>query len=536
MHLHITNKLTAAILATLTLLIGCATAPERPALWSQPTPAQPSTSSVKSTPPPEVTRALIAQPATTSYEPRFNVDVEEIPARAFFMSLVQDTSINMVVHPDVTGTISLTLKNITVPEVLELTREVFGYEYQRRGSGYIVLPARLQSKVFHVNYLSLKRIGESRTRVNAGDLTSNNGSSNSNNQSNASNSSDDTSGSSQRAELFTSRVQTRSETDYWKELEVALKALLGDGAGRSVVVTPQSSLVVVRALPTELREIEDYLKATELSLNRQVILEAQILEVTLNDAFQSGISWAQVVDSGAGILSFAGQPVVDSSSLPLGGVFQIDYQRGNFDALIHLLKQQGDVRVLSSPRVSATHNQKAVIKVGSDEFFVTEVTNTTTAIGSTAQTAPSLTLTPFFSGISLDVTPQISEQNEVLLHVQPTISEVDDQNKEIILGDQEFNLPLALSSVRQADTMVRARNGQVVVIGGLMSDSRSRRDNRVPLLGDIPGVGHLFRQNRFSDRKTELIILLRPTVVDNDAVWEAASRTRLPQTREILGQ
>lgn len=190
-----------------------------------------------------------------------------------------------------------------------------------------------------------------------------------------------------------------------------------------------------------------------------------------------------------------------------------------FASLITLLSTQGNVHVLSSPRISTVNNQKAVIKVGSDEFFVTEISSDSTTTASGTSSNPELTLTPFFSGIALDVTPQISEEGEVILHIHPSISEITDQLKVVTLGGETFELPLALSTVRESDSVVKAYNGQVVVIGGLMKNITSDELGAVPGISDVPILGGAFKQKRKSNRRSELVILLRPIVVDKNRVW-----------------
>jgi MSHA biogenesis protein MshL len=180
--------------------------------------------------------------------------------------------------------------------------------------------------------------------------------------------------------------------------------------------------------------------------------------------------------------------------------------------------------VLSSPRVSAVNNQKAVIKVGQDEFFVTDFSTTTTT-GTATTTTPSVTLTPFFSGIALDVTPQISGDGSVLLHIHPSVSRVEDQDKEITFGEESLTLPLALSTVRESDTIIRAKSGQIVVIGGLMEDILTDEEAATPFLSDIPMVGELFKHKRQRKAKTELVILLKPLVVSHDGIWDGVVRS-----------
>jgi MSHA biogenesis protein MshL len=215
-------------------------------------------------------------------------------------------------------------------------------------------------------------------------------------------------------------------------------------------------------------------------------------------------------------------PVNGTLTSAFGGMFTIAASAGDFEVFIELLKLQGDVQVLSSPRVSTVNNQKAVIKVGNEEFFVTDVSTTTvTGAGATTST-PDITLTPFFSGIALDVTPQISDNGEVVLHIRPAVTEVVDRVKEIVVAGSDQSLPLAFSTVRETDSIVRAKSGQIIVIGGLMQESTEQRQASVPVLGDIPALGRLFRHTREVTSKTELVILLRPVVVENDAAWDYA--------------
>ena len=478
-------------------------------------------------------RLELPKAAAVPVEQRFDLSVKNAAAQDVFMAIVSGTRYSMLVHPEVAGTVTVNLKNVTVPEALSAIRELYGYDYTLENRRVVVQPLTAQTRIFKVNYLAGTRSGSSDTRVISGSVST---------------AGSTASGASQRA-LETSKIASAHHADFWGELRAALETIVGESG--KVILSPQSGVVVVKTTPRTMSDVERFLKATSLAVERQVMLEAKILEVRLNDGFQTGINWSVLKNGqhkysqGANTSNFdavtgavtgtlgdvlgAGLQAANGTT---GGLFGLAFQTRSFAALISFLETQGSVHVLSSPRIAALNNQKSVLKVGTDDFFVTEVSTTSTTGGAGTTTTPSVTLQPFFSGISLDVTPQIDERGRILLHVRPSVSVVTEKIKNIDVGTAggRLALPLASSSVSETDSVVQVEDGRIVAIGGMMKQAFDDTSNKVPGLGSVPVVGYLFGNTQQSVVKSELVILIKPTVINGHDDWQAdaeATRERL---------
>ena len=469
---------------------------------------------------------------------RFRIDARDIDAKEFFTSLVGQSRYSFVVHPDVSGTITLSLRNVTLGDVLNAVADTYGYDIQRRGGIIYVYPAGVRSETFEVNYLLLARQGNSSINVTTSGVSDDSSDSDSSSSSSSSSGSDSNSSGTD--------ITTTSENDLWKSLEAALKGLVGTGEGRSVIMNPQAGLVTVTAMPKELKTVREFLSKTQEALRRQVIIEAKILEVTLNDGFQSGIDWENlkwrgVNDPERGV--FAGTStgvengsykyyttnstygVTDDIIGLIGGGVGIRITDGSFATAIQLLKTQGDVTTLSNPRVTALNNQKAVIKVGTDRKYVSDISSSSNSDSSSTSLSPSISFETYFSGVALDVLPQIDADGHVLMHIHPSVIKVDDDPRVINLAgfggtsSEPMTLPMAKSDVRETDTIVDANSGEIIVLGGLMETSEIDRQSRIPGLGDIPGLGEVFKNRQKVGQKRELVIMLKPVVV-RENTWK----------------
>jgi MSHA biogenesis protein MshL len=477
-------------------------------------------------------------PVKPAPEPRIDLLVNNAQAREVFLAIVADTRYSMLMHPDVSGTLSVTLRGVTVTEALESIRDVYGYDFKIDGRRITIYAPTLQTRIFTVNYPNSQRVGSSELRVSAGGAQTSGG---------GGAVAGTGAGGGQQSE--SSKVSTTSKTDFWSELAGAVKGIVGGGEGRNVITSPQAGIMAVRAMPDELRQVDKFLKAAQVAVERQVMLEAKLVEVELRDGFQSGVNWGAFAAGADGVLAAGvlGSGVTNTNVLlqggttslsgvvPVpsvatgGGLFGLALQTNNFGAVLGFLETQGDVQTLSSPRVATLNNQKAVLKVGTDSFFVTNVSggsspsNTSSTTGNTT-TMPTITLTPFFSGISLDVTPQVDDGVNVTLHIHPAVTSVTESSKQIDLGAAgNYKLPLASSAVNETDTLVRIQDGRIVAIGGLMQMDSSRNVSGLPgTTGSL--FAPLFGNKAAAGRKREVIVLIKPTIIRSAADWDEQSR------------
>ena len=485
-------------------------------------------------------------------EHRFDLIVTDAPARQVFLGIVADTPYSILLPGDLDGRITVSLKRVSVPEALHALREIYGYEYRIEGRRISVQPRSLQTRILKIDYLSAVRKGGSDIRVISGSVSDV-----------STGSASSTGNASNQSSFVTSRISTTAQSDMWSELLATLQAIVGQGEGRQVAMNVHSGVLVVRAFPAELAQVEDYLRASQIALERQVVIEAKIVEVALSDQFQAGINWAAFgnANSPDGRMRFSGgvltpgseisrsgvvsmNPVTGTAQVNLanaanaaGSMFGMVLSSANFTAVLNLLEEQGQVHVLSSPRVATLNNQKAVLKVGSDDFFVTGIeTNSSTNANGSQNVSPKITLQPFFSGISLDVTPQIDDRQGITLHIHPMISKVSTVVQEIDLGEVlgQFRLPLASSQVSEMDSVVKAQDGQMIVLGGLIRQGSSVTDTQLPGLGSVPVLGNLFKQKSRDAERRELVILLRPTVIQSDQDWRSEIERSAEGIRRVL--
>ncbi len=482
---------------------------------------------------------------------RFNVVATRQDARDFFDSLVAGTDYGVAVSPQVSGEITINLPNVTIDDVMTAVEEIYDYQISRRDNIYQIRPPGVQTRIFNIDYLDVSRSGSSSVQVTSG----------------ASGGSGGGGGGGLGGGGLGGgggglgggggglggggggaaggggaggggQISTATETDFWDGIQETLENMLSDNTARNtggsgllagleggsdavtdnsrVIVQPQVGLIMVTASPGDLERVAEFLERTQDILSREVTIQVQFLEVVLNKGFQTAIDFDTFGPGGADesgntvTADFGGGnngSSIDAISNPLA----LTTNFTDFDAVFRILESRGTTQVLSSPSLKVLNNQKAVFQDGDSEFFQTGVGASVVSTGSSTTQTSGNNLQSFFSGISMDITPQISADGIITLHVHPTITTVTEQTKQI--GGEQ--VPLARPSVRELDSIIRAQDGRIVVLGGLAYERSLDDAAGIPVANDIPLVGGVFDQRRRTTVKSEFIILLRPLIAND---------------------
>lgn len=483
----------------------------------------------------------VATQAPIKEAPKFNLQVKNAPISSILNSLIEDTDFSLITPEEISGNITLNLKNVSAFDVFEILKNKYHYDYEVDNKQITFYPNGAKTKIFVMNHLTSKRKGNSELKVSSGSLTENvNGSNNNNNGQN--------NYQSNQTQSTSTKITTSFESDFWKDLSVVLNSMVNSKESQKVIVSPETNTIIVTATPKETQQVEKYLKKIQAIVDKQVIIEAKIIEVELNNGVQTGINWAAFRNrdnknisvgfgqggsslsdrttsntiSNGNITSIPGDNLLTNTMTGMANsMFSLAFQTNNFASILNFLETQGNLQVLSSPRIATTNNQKAILKVGTDEFFITNVTTTNTSTSAGTTVTPSVTTQPFFSGIALDITPQIDDNGLVTMHVHPTVSQVSTVTKNIDLGTMgNIVLPLASSTLSETDSIVKIENNRIVAIGGLMKQYSKSNKNKVPGLGDAPVVGHAFKNTNEDLLKYELVILIKPTVINSQSDWD----------------
>ena len=418
---------------------------------------------------------------------------EPVAITDLLLMLVRDTRLSVVPDPDVQGAFRGELKDVTVRQALEMILQPHGYDYSVQGSVIRVFRRRLETRRFDLNYVITRRsasrtLGASNAIAPSGTLGANPG----------------TTASPQGT---SAEVVDNDAGDIFSDLAVGVQTLLS-AEGR-FNIDKKAALLQATDLPDRLDQVQLYLDAVHNRATRQVQIQAKVIEVMLHEAFAAGINWDLVIKRAGDAVSLT-QNVAPSAS----GTMTVGLNIKDFSGLLTAFASQGRVNVMASPTVNALNNEPAIMRVGTQDVFFRTTTQTDGVTGRILQT----TIEPqaITEGVVLSVTPQISSDGMLNMSITPSLTERTGHDV------SRFGDTVPVLSVREADTLVRVHESETIVIAGLMEERVRREQRKVPVLGDLPGVGAIFRGETTSRRKTDLVILLTPRVMTPARIVEAA--------------
>ena len=525
------------------LILGCATLPdkERPKLPPQ------KVEGARPPPPPEekLNELVIPQIEEAKKVPDklFSLYARDSSIQDVLVAFSKESELNIVIDPEMNGKVTIDLKRVTLKEALDAMLSPMGWTYRIDGKFIKVLRPQTETRLFTLNYIATKRSGKrevyASTSTGGGLQTS-------------TLTGQQTALSPGGTRTGYTDLITLDEMDLWKEIQKGLESLIFgtveekgvpsekekttwtrvDEKGKKLVVNKSTGTIMVTDYPPNLNKVASYLETVEGSSQRQVSIQAKIMEVILSDAHKEGINWKVIeglprsinvawgLTNKAGTTGYPGSTIGYTSGdtstgttistpglfkiAPYGGIFALG-AAGTEVALSDIMQaiaEQGDVKVLSSPTISTLNNQKAVIRVGNqDVFFITGAVATQTTV---TQIIQPMTID---IGILLDVTPQIAEDGTIIMNIHPSIT---DKTGEKTTPDGKSTFPLL--SVRETDTTVRVRDGQTIIIAGLMQEKSEQNYTGFPVLHSIPLLGGLFRYKTGTKTKSELVIMITPTL------------------------
>jgi MSHA biogenesis protein MshL len=484
--------------------------------------------------------------------PRFSLNIKDASLRDVLQLLTKNSTYSLIVDPGVDATIPmLDLKNVTLEEALQLMLPGLGLEYQLDGSRLKVGKPRMQTRLFYMNYIAAARSGKRDMRMSSrsqGGGSGGSGSSGSGAGGGGQSGSGSSGGSSSENE---STIVTTNTSEVWTDLRLGLESVLfsggkivapanqeesgpvttagSDASGRRLLINPQAGVIMIHAESAKLDEAANYIEAVEGSIQRQVLIEARVVEVSLSKDHQLGINWAAVLNPGSFVGQLSGALGVANPSIGLNsgsvtnqnanssmGRFQYSISNGKVGMVVDALSRQGQVRVLSSPHISALNNQKAVIRVVREEVFFAQKAVVSQNTGSTV-TVEDIENQVVPIGVVMDIIPQISADGEITLSINPSISELVEVRTFSSSGGNALSTQPVIDR-RDLDTVAKVHSGETVLIAGIMRERKWEDLRGVPWLMNLPFIGNAFRRTEQSSARTELVIFITPTLISGKSM------------------
>ncbi|MCB1746859.1 MAG: secretin N-terminal domain-containing protein [Gammaproteobacteria bacterium] len=497
---------------------------------------------------------FVPPPQAVPESERYTVVVNDVPVRELLFALARDAELNIDIAGDVDGRVTLNAIDQTLPQILERVARQVDLRYEIANGTVVISPDEPYYRTYDVGYVNLSR--DTDTTVNVATRVATTGESSIEGSGGSGSGSSSGGGSGGGNNSSSTRLTSRSSNRFWETLENNILALLGETGRRSggdisdrVIINAAAGMISVRATAQEHERIADFIDKVLVSARRQVMIEATIVEVTLNDQYQAGVDWTLFLEQGGtgfnfdqNLLGAVSDGVIDNaiSSATLG---YIDPSVGDnaVSASVRLLREFGDAKVLSSPRLMVLNNQTAILKVVEElVYFTVDVTNRDGGFNTQGRTIVESEVNSVPVGLVMAVTPQVSASDEVTLTVRPTISQkVGDAVDPGVQLAAQFNganganitNTVPIIRVREMESVLKLVDGQIGVLGGLMQDDIRTGNRQIPGLSKLPLLGDmLFNTEELTNTKTELVIFLRPVVVHDPNV-----ETDLAGYREYLG-